>query len=357
MEFEDVDDIKFVRSYDEALSHLLFAGSDIILCQSFHDPTDETPLKALRYGAVPIAVGSDSNTNYFSCLSKTDGSVNENKLLSYDVLLPSTVQIPSIRQHNLIVKVAQPPPPPKPPDLCCRGVAAMSFCSSSFYHSFHIHGCAGIQEKFHAYDRKNRVFQLNSIFETLTLKQYGPYCFQNHKLKYVFIVTGIDHKNMTFHAFGHQGIIVVISENIVGLMVCEQSVGIDGVDLKGVVVLFEEVFDQPHPLEGIKKPVDPRLGDNYPIDHVFKMAQLGKVCTNSDPQQPPNMSSATAALESDTRVLVFETSRMKRLRVNTISAGPLGSHAAKAIGFIDIMIDYSSFYMDQQYSREFNSPM
>jgi len=48
---------------------------------------------------------------------------------------------------------------------------------------------------------------------------------------------------------------------------------------------------------------------------------------------------------------------MKRIRANTISAGPLGSHAAKAIGFIDIMIDYSSFYMDQQYSREFNSPM
>jgi len=59
--------------------------------------------------------------------------------------------------------------------------------------------------------------------------------------------------------------------------------------------LFEEVFDQSHPIEGIKKPVDPRLRDNYPIDHVFKMAQLGKVCTNSEPQQPPNMSSATAA--------------------------------------------------------------
>ncbi|RHN54858.1 putative starch synthase [Medicago truncatula] len=63
MEFKDDDNIKFVRSYDEALSHLLFAGSDSILCRSFHDPTDETPLKALRYGAVPIAVDSDSHTN------------------------------------------------------------------------------------------------------------------------------------------------------------------------------------------------------------------------------------------------------------------------------------------------------
>ncbi len=29
------------------------------------------------------------------------------------------------------------------------------------------------------------------------------------------------------------------------------------------------------------------------------------------------------------------------IRVNTISAGPLGSRAAKAIGFIDDMINYS----------------
>nr|AAQ73158.1 LysM domain-containing receptor-like kinase 7 [Medicago truncatula] len=69
-----------------------------------------------------------------------------------------------------------------------------------------------------------------------------------------------------------------------------------GADLKGLVVLFEEVFDQPHPIEGLKKLVDPRLGDNYPIDHVFKMAQLAKVCTNSDPQQRPNMSSVVVAL-------------------------------------------------------------
>ncbi|XP_064979456.1 enoyl-[acyl-carrier-protein] reductase [NADH] 1, chloroplastic-like isoform X2 [Musa acuminata AAA Group] len=53
------------------------------------------------------------------------------------------------------------------------------------------------------------------------------------------------------------------------------------------------------------------------------------------------MSSAYAALESDTRVLVFEAGRKGQIRVNTISAGPLGSRAAKAIGFIEKMIDYS----------------
>jgi len=53
------------------------------------------------------------------------------------------------------------------------------------------------------------------------------------------------------------------------------------------------------------------------------------------------MSSAKAALESDTRVLAYEAGRKWGIRVNTISAGPLGSRAAKAIGFIDKMINYS----------------
>ena len=50
------------------------------------------------------------------------------------------------------------------------------------------------------------------------------------------------------------------------------------------------------------------------------------------------MSSAKAALESDTRVLAYEAGRKYGIRVNTISAGPLGSRAAKAIGFIDDMV-------------------
>ena len=58
------------------------------------------------------------------------------------------------------------------------------------------------------------------------------------------------------------------------------------------------------------------------------------------------MSSAKAALESDTKVLAFEAGRKWKVRVNAISAGPLRSRAARAIGekgisFIDMMIDYS----------------
>lgn len=52
------------------------------------------------------------------------------------------------------------------------------------------------------------------------------------------------------------------------------------------------------------------------------------------------MSSAKAALENDTRTLAFEAGRMWGHRVNTISAGPLASRAASAIGFIGEMIEY-----------------
>ena len=52
------------------------------------------------------------------------------------------------------------------------------------------------------------------------------------------------------------------------------------------------------------------------------------------------MSSAKAALESDTRVLAFEAGRKYGLRVNAISAGPWASRAASAIGIIDKMVTY-----------------
>jgi enoyl-[acyl-carrier protein] reductase I len=52
------------------------------------------------------------------------------------------------------------------------------------------------------------------------------------------------------------------------------------------------------------------------------------------------MSSAKAALESDTRTLAFEAGRRWGIRVNTISAGPLASRAASAIGIIERMVEY-----------------
>ncbi|MEP6617698.1 MAG: enoyl-[acyl-carrier-protein] reductase [bacterium] len=52
------------------------------------------------------------------------------------------------------------------------------------------------------------------------------------------------------------------------------------------------------------------------------------------------MSSAKAALESDTRLLAFEAGRKFGVRVNTVSAGPFASRAASAIGIIERMVAY-----------------
>lgn len=52
------------------------------------------------------------------------------------------------------------------------------------------------------------------------------------------------------------------------------------------------------------------------------------------------MSTAKAALESDTRTLGFEAGRRWGVRVNTISAGPLASRAASAIGIVEKMVSY-----------------
>ncbi len=52
------------------------------------------------------------------------------------------------------------------------------------------------------------------------------------------------------------------------------------------------------------------------------------------------MSSAKAALESDTRTLAMEVGRQVGFRINPLSAGPRASRAARALGKIDRMIDY-----------------
>ncbi len=72
------------------------------------------------------------------------------------------------------------------------------------------------------------------------------------------------------------------------------------------------------------------------------------------PKYGGGMSSAKAALESDTQLLAFEAGRKWGLRVNAISAGPLPSRAAKAIGMIEEMIEYSEKYapLQQEFQAE-----
>lgn len=65
---------------------------------------------------------------------------------------------------------------------------------------------------------------------------------------------------------------------------------------KGLVALFEEVLGLSDPKEDLRQLVDPRLGDNYPLDSVFKVSQLAKACTHENPLLRPSMRSIVVAL-------------------------------------------------------------
>ncbi|KAJ6807386.1 lysM domain receptor-like kinase 3 [Iris pallida] len=64
----------------------------------------------------------------------------------------------------------------------------------------------------------------------------------------------------------------------------------------GLVALFEGALNQTDPKESVRKLVDPRLGENFPIDSVHKLALLAKACTQENPQLRPSMRSIVVAL-------------------------------------------------------------
>uniref|UniRef100_A0A0E0NMI4 starch synthase n=1 Tax=Oryza rufipogon TaxID=4529 RepID=A0A0E0NMI4_ORYRU len=55
------DRVMFVEIYDEALEHLIFAGSDIFLCSSFYDPSLQIAIRAIKYGSAPVQINFPSN--------------------------------------------------------------------------------------------------------------------------------------------------------------------------------------------------------------------------------------------------------------------------------------------------------
>ncbi|XP_072999878.1 chitin elicitor receptor kinase 1 [Typha latifolia] len=67
-------------------------------------------------------------------------------------------------------------------------------------------------------------------------------------------------------------------------------------ETKGLVALFEDALNEPDPKEDLQKLIDPRLGDDYPLDSVLKMAILAKGCTSENPQLRPSMRSIVVAL-------------------------------------------------------------
>jgi len=86
-------------------------------------------------------------------------------------------------------------------------------------------------------------------------------------------------------------------------------------------------------------PIMPRGGSVISLSYIAAERTI--------PGYGGGMSSAKAQLESDTRTLAYEAGRKFGIRINTISAGPLKSRAASAIGgdgektFIERAIDYS----------------
>ncbi|KAG2306519.1 hypothetical protein Bca52824_026267 [Brassica carinata] len=69
-------------------------------------------------------------------------------------------------------------------------------------------------------------------------------------------------------------------------------------EFRGLVGVFEEVFKETDKEEALRKIIDPRLGDNYPFDSVYKMAELGKACTQENAQLRPSMRYIVVALST-----------------------------------------------------------
>ncbi|XP_074274991.1 chitin elicitor receptor kinase 1-like isoform X2 [Silene latifolia] len=59
--------------------------------------------------------------------------------------------------------------------------------------------------------------------------------------------------------------------------------------------LFEAVLNQHDPNE-LQRLVDVRLGNDYPLESVYKMARLAKACTQENPELRPSMRSVVVAL-------------------------------------------------------------
>ncbi len=88
-------------------------------------------------------------------------------------------------------------------------------------------------------------------------------------------------------------------------------------------------------LIGLMQHLGPLLRPNAAVASLTYMASERAI-----PGYGGGMSSAKAALESDTRVLAYEAGRKWGVRVNTVSAGPFASRAASAIGIIGAMVKY-----------------
>ncbi|GJU31060.1 hypothetical protein Tco_1174649 [Tanacetum coccineum] len=75
------ENVKFLDDYEESLLHLIFAGSDIILC-NFNDPMLQVSVKAIKYEAVPVPVNiADSRLRLSEYIINTFANVSLSQAL------------------------------------------------------------------------------------------------------------------------------------------------------------------------------------------------------------------------------------------------------------------------------------
>ncbi|KAL3679668.1 hypothetical protein R1sor_022624 [Riccia sorocarpa] len=96
---------------------------------------------------------------------------------------------------------------------------------------------------------------------------------------------------------------VVLFEIISGKEAIVRMTGISAVgaapyreEQKGLVTLFDDILTNPDGKEKLRRLVDPGLGDNYPLESAWKMAQLAGACTQEKPERRPTMRTVVVAL-------------------------------------------------------------
>ncbi|XP_021763736.1 chitin elicitor receptor kinase 1-like [Chenopodium quinoa] len=71
---------------------------------------------------------------------------------------------------------------------------------------------------------------------------------------------------------------------------------------QGLATLFQDAYSESDP-NSICKLVDPKLGEDYPLDSVFKMVELARACTHENPELRPSMRSVAVALMSSSSTI------------------------------------------------------
>ncbi|XP_006361893.1 chitin elicitor receptor kinase 1-like [Solanum tuberosum] len=143
-----------------------------------------------------------------------------------------------------------------------------------------------INENFHA---KIGDFGLSKLVEsgnpTLNTRFMGTFGYMPPEYGH----SGVISRKVDVYAFG-----VVLYELISSKDAVVKEDGVD--EARSLVALFDEAYSHSNQIEAISRLIDPKLHDDYPLDSVYKMAQLAKACTEKNPEMRPTMKSVVVAL-------------------------------------------------------------